>query len=217
MLRSRKFWLAIVAAGVTFAQKMGLLADAHAADQITNVLMVLIGAIAIEDAGAKVSLPTPPAQQPKLPIALMVLAAWSMLAGGVYADPAPPVVFDLGTLQRGDTGRQNDAGVSWPGGFEVEGPIVAFRVRDRSNGRVYLTDPEAMAEGKIELHHYLLAAEGTIAGKKRAVKLAREAVRQRVREALVRAASQAAARLPAALAGAGPDIVSAVLAGLVRR
>ena len=65
MLKSRKFWLAVVAAGVTFAQKFGLLADQHTADQITNVLMVLIGAIAIEDAGAKVALPVPEAQKPK--------------------------------------------------------------------------------------------------------------------------------------------------------
>lgn len=65
MLKSRKFWLAVVAAGVTFAQKMGFLMDVHMADQITNVLMVLIGAVALEDAGAKISLPTPDAQKPK--------------------------------------------------------------------------------------------------------------------------------------------------------
>ena len=66
MLRSRKCWLAMVAGGVAFAQKFGLLADQHMADQITNILMVLIGAIAIEDAGAKVALPVPlPQQLPK--------------------------------------------------------------------------------------------------------------------------------------------------------
>jgi len=53
LLKSRKFWLAIIAVIVSLLEVIGLKIDEQAIQQIVLAIVALIGGIAIEDAGAK--------------------------------------------------------------------------------------------------------------------------------------------------------------------
>jgi len=121
-------------------------------------------------------------------------------------------VIDLSKLRKGPTGRQNDKGFDF-NNLEVLDVIAVPLVRDKSNGKRYLADPEAIREGQLELHPWLiaLAQMGTITDKKTATDLTLGEVRKRLAGRI--------AQLQTLLVDASPQLIERVvmaLAGLVK-
>lgn len=213
LLKSRKFWLSI-AAGVVAGCKDYFGLDQATADRLAGILVVLVGAIAAEDAAAKFGVPPPP---PGSCLAF-ALVSWLALAGPVAAQPADVPLFDLSSLRAGPTGRQRDTGVRWPDGWRLAGVIPVLVVVEEKSGQSYFLDPEAVSLGEAEAHRVLVAvADLGITDKRTAREKLRAYLRGQLQAAAIRATLAVAARLPAALASQAPGLVEAVLKALVKR
>lgn len=121
-------------------------------------------------------------------------------------------MIDLKGLKKGATGRQNDKGVTLAD-FEVLDTIAVILVRDKKNGRRYLLDPEAIREGQVEAHPWLIAVAsmGTVTDKKTATDLTIGELRKRM--------AGRVAQLQALIVDASPQLIERVLlalAGLVK-
>ncbi|MBI4869208.1 MAG: hypothetical protein HY816_19890 [Candidatus Wallbacteria bacterium] len=193
----------------------------HLSEVIAAVWSVIAMAIGVEDAGAKVAVPTPEEQKPPAapPVALLcIVASLGMaFATPALAETSPADVLDLARLQRASTGRQNDPGTAWPAGFVVRRPVVVFVVEETATGDLYLVDPDELAEGRAGLHPWLVAVGrfGTVTTRQKTQRLISAEVRGRLRLAMQRAALRVAADLPTALSGQGPAILGAVLRAVV--
>ena len=116
-------------------------------------------------------------------------------------------MIDLTKLRKGVTGRQNDKGVKLED-FEVLDIITVPLVRDRTNGKRYLLDPEAIRDGQMEAHPWLIAmaSMGTITDKKTATDLTLGEVRKRLAGRL--------SQIQGVVTDASPQIVDKVIAAL---
>ena len=145
--------------------------------------------------------------------AMLVSGFLAPLLFPLTAEPLP--AFDLSAFRPGETGRQGDAGVVWPDHFLLRGLVLVPVVEDVTNGRIYMADPEALREGKAELHHWLFAYDGVVVGKERGKQLVREEVRRRLLQAWQTQLHDIATNLPPQAADLGAKLVAQVITGLV--
>ena len=121
-------------------------------------------------------------------------------------------MIDLKALKKGPTGHQNDKGFD-VNNLEVLDVITVVLTRDKSNGKRYFADPEAVRDNQLELHPWLIAFAqmGTITDKRTATDLTLGEVRKRM--------AGRVAQLQALIVDASPQLIERVLlalAGLVK-
>lgn len=146
-------------------------------------------------------------------IALLVGLVLSRPARAADDGAAGPLI-DLALLTPDPAvGRQRDAGVAWPGSFELEDLVLVVTVRERGTDRVLYLEPEKLLRGVAAARPFLVTIpyRGWIGGVQDARQVIHAEARKRFTLAVTRAVSTAAGRLPSVYGSLAPQLVRDVV------